>query len=107
MVVYEKKSGKLRIRIDPRDLDTVMEREPYQLLTQQEITSRLGGARSFSKLDATSGYWQIPLEEESSYLTTFNSPMHARQPLLTCDVTLNPRGCGGRWWSCDFCAPFS
>ena len=32
---------------------------------------------------------------------------HARQPLLTCDVTLNPRSCGGRWRSCDFCAPFS
>ena len=75
MVVNEKKSGKLRICIDPRDLNKVIEREPYQLPTQQEITSRLAGARYFSKLDATSGYWQIPLDEESSYLTTFNSPM--------------------------------
>ena len=28
----------------------------------------------FSKLDANSGYWQIPLEEESQLLTTFNTP---------------------------------
>ena len=75
MVVNEKKSGKLRICIDPRDLNKVIEREPYQLPTQQEITSRLAGARYFSKLDATSGYWQIPLEEESSYLITFNTHM--------------------------------
>ena len=33
--------------------------------------------------------------------------IHARQPLLTCDVPLNPRSCGGRWRSCEFCAPFS
>ena len=75
MVVNEKKSGKLWICIDPRDLNKVIKREPYQLPTQREITSRLAGARYFSKLDATSGYWQIPLDEESSYLTTFNSPM--------------------------------
>ena len=43
--------------------------------SQQEITSRLARAQYFSKLDATSGYWQILLDEESSYLTTFNSPM--------------------------------
>ena len=73
-VVNEKKSGKLRVSIDPRDLNKVIEKEPYQLSTQQEITSRLAGARYFSKQDATSGYWQIPLDEESSYLTTFNSP---------------------------------
>ena len=63
MVVNEKRSGKLRICIDPRDL-----KKPYL------ITSRLAGAKYFSKLDATSGFWQMPLEEESSYLTTFNTP---------------------------------
>ncbi|CAB4009767.1 Hypothetical predicted protein, partial [Paramuricea clavata] len=32
------------------------------------------GARYFSTLDARSGYWQIPLDKESSKLTTFNTP---------------------------------
>ena len=41
---------------------------------QQEITSRLAGTKYFSKLDATSGFWQMPLDEDSSYLTTFNMP---------------------------------
>lgn len=32
------------------------------------------GATIFSKLDATSGFWQIPLHKESKPLTTFISP---------------------------------
>lgn len=44
MVVNEKRSGKLRICIDPRDLNKVIHREHYELPTQQEITSRLTGA---------------------------------------------------------------
>ena len=74
MVVNEKRSGKLRICIDPRDLNKVILREHYHLPTQQEITSRLTSAKFFSKLDATSGFWQMPLDEVSSYLTTFNTP---------------------------------
>jgi hypothetical protein len=74
MVVNEKRSGKLRICIDPRDPNNAILREHYQLLTQQEITSRLTGAKYFSKSNATSGFWQMPLDEESSFLTTFNAP---------------------------------
>ena len=73
MVVNEKRSGKLRICIDPRDLNKALLREHCQSPTQEEITSRLAGAKYFSKLDATSGFWQMPLDEDSSYLTTFNT----------------------------------
>ena len=74
IVVNEKRSGKLRICIDPRDLNKAILPEHYQLPTQQEITSRLTGAKYFSKLDATSGFWQMPLDDKSSFLTTFNTP---------------------------------
>ncbi len=42
--------------------------------TVDEILSKLGGAKVFSKLDASSGYWQIKVDDESSKLVTFNTP---------------------------------
>ena len=75
MVVVEKKNtDKLRICIDPRPLNKAIKREHYHLPTIEEITTRLSGAKYFSTLDARSGFWQIPLDEESLYLTTFGTP---------------------------------
>ena len=42
--------------------------------TLDDALSKMAGAKYFSKLDAKSGYWQMKLNEESSYLTTFNTP---------------------------------
>ena len=47
---------------------------PHHTPTVEEITHKFAGATVFSKLDAKSGYWSIPLEEKSQLLTTFNSP---------------------------------
>lgn len=74
IVCAEKSNGKLRICLDPRDLNKAIKREYYQLPTIEEITTRLAGAKIFSKLDANSGYWQIPLDPASQKLTTFNKP---------------------------------
>ena len=73
-VIVEKPNGKLRVCLDPRELNKYLKREQYQLPTLEEIASRLHGARFFSTLDANQGYWQIPLDEKSSRLTTFNTP---------------------------------
>ena len=74
IVVVEKKNGKLRICIDPKDLNENLKRAHYPLPTFEEILPELGGARVFSTFDARNGYWQIKLTDDSSYLTTFNSP---------------------------------
>ena len=60
--------------MDPRDLNKAIKREYYQLLKFEEITSRLSGTKLLTKLDANKGYRQIPLDEESIRLTTFNTP---------------------------------
>ena len=73
MVVVEKPSGELRICLDPRDLNEEIKREYYQLPTFQEIISRLSLAKVFTKIDANKGYWQIPLDESRTKLTTFNT----------------------------------
>ena len=45
-----------------------------QLPTEDETLASITNAKVFSKLDLKNGYWQLPLDETSSYLTTFNTP---------------------------------
>ena len=74
LVVREKENGRLRLCLDPKDLNKAIKREHHPIPTLEEITPNLTGAKLFSKLDARNGYWNIKLDEESSYLTTFNTP---------------------------------
>ncbi len=73
VVVEKPDSKKLRICLDPRPLNEAIQREHYKMPTIEEITTRVAGATVFSKLDANHGYWQVPLDEESQLLTTFNT----------------------------------
>ena len=70
-----KASGKLRICLDPKDLNLEIRRTYHRAHTVEEIIHRLAGAKVFSKLDAKHGYWSVELDEESSELTAFNSPL--------------------------------
>ena len=74
IVTVRKPSGDLRICLDPLELNKAIRREHYAIPTPSEIVARLHGSKFFSVLDATSGFLQIPLDEESSYLTTFATP---------------------------------
>ena len=74
MVTVIKPNGKIRICIDPRDLNKAILREHYPLKTVEEVISQMPTAKVFSKLDATSGFWQLRLDENSSKLCTFNTP---------------------------------
>ena len=74
LVIIEKKDESLRLCLDPRDLNTAIKREHYQVPTAQEITSNLAGAKYFSTLDAKDGFWQVELDKKSSDLCTFNTP---------------------------------
>ena len=74
VVVVPKKDGKLRICLDPKELNKAVQREHYPLPTIEEIATRLYGAKCFSILDVRNGFWHIPLDEDSSRLTTFNTP---------------------------------
>ena len=65
---------KLRVCLDPRDLNKCIKREHYRTRTVDEVVSELNNATFFTVVDAKKGYWHVPLDEESSYLTTFNTP---------------------------------
>ena len=62
------------ICIDPRDLNKAILRPHYPSCTIEEVIARMPAAIVFSVLDASTGFWQIPLDYESWLATTFNSP---------------------------------
>ena len=74
MVVVPKRSGEVRICVDLKPLNESVLREPHPIPKVDETLALLSGAVYFSKLDANSGFWQIPLSESSKPLTTFITP---------------------------------
>jgi hypothetical protein len=71
-----KANGDIRICLDPKDLNNALERNPYYSKTVDEVQVELGdaGAKYFTLVDVKSGYWIILLDDDSSLLTTFNTP---------------------------------
>lgn len=58
----------------PRDLNKWVKREHYCPKTVDEVVTELNGAKFFTIFDAKKGYLHVPLDEQSSYLTTFSTP---------------------------------
>ena len=84
-VIVEKDSGnhhspnqiikrKLRICLDPGDLNEVLEREPYCTRSMDEITAKLQGMTVFTIVDFKKGYWMVVLHPESRKLTCMALP---------------------------------
>ena len=74
MVVVPKKNGTVRICVDLKMLNENVLREIHPLPKVDETLALLSGATCFSKLDANSGFWQIPLSADARLLTTFLTP---------------------------------
>lgn len=75
MVPVLKSNGDVRICVDLKKLNKAVKRERYTLPTFDDITHKLAGSKVYSKLDASSGFWQIPLDPESAKYTCFMTPM--------------------------------
>ena len=74
IVVVPKQSGSVRLCVDLTKLNDSVRREKHMLPSVEQILAQLSGAKVFSKIDANSGFHQIPLAKESALLTTFITP---------------------------------
>ena len=63
---------KLRICLDPTNLNKAITREPYHFCTPEDISHMLADTCILTVCDCKKGYWHQTLDEASSYLTTFN-----------------------------------
>ena len=68
------KPGEVRICVDLKALNENVLRECYPIPVVDDTLAQLSGATVFSKLDANSGFSQVPLSDESRLLTTFITP---------------------------------
>lgn len=74
IVPVPKPSGSVRICVYLTQLNNAVQREIHQMPSVDESLAKLGNSKIFSKLDANSGFWQIPLNRESRLFTTFVTP---------------------------------
>lgn len=73
-LVPKKDSGAFRIVQDFRKLNANSLEDKYSMRDVTECIAEIGRAESsiFSTLDLTSGFWQLPLDENSRQYTAFN-----------------------------------
>ena len=85
LVCVKKSNGKVRLCIDPFQLNKAIYREHYPMNTIDDTATRLSGSQYFSVLDANMGFYQVKLDQQSSYHTTFATPFgryrHLRMPM--------------------------
>ena len=73
-LTYPKKTnGKLRICLDPKDLNKAIIHENHKAPTLEEIAHVLTGATRFSKVSGNKTFFRMHLTEEASLLMMFNT----------------------------------
>jgi len=70
--MVRKKTGDWRFCIDFRRLNAETVQDSYPLPRIEDLLTELQGAKWFSAVDASAGYWQIELEESAKQKTAFS-----------------------------------
>jgi predicted aspartyl protease len=74
IVLVKKKSGEIRFCIDFRNLNSKTIPDAYPLPYVSDVLGALHGAKFFTTLDLSSGFWQIKMREKDVYKTAFCIP---------------------------------
>ena len=73
VLLVTKKDGSIRFCVDYRKLNSLTQKDAYNLPRIDDILDQIGGSRFRSTLDLTTGYWQIPMHPESKEKTAFTT----------------------------------
>lgn len=73
-MVVVKRNNKIRICIDPSEINKNLKRRHYPLNTIEEITARISGSKWFTLLDCRRGFWQLKVSQRTSDYLTFSTP---------------------------------
>ena len=73
LVLVVKPNGRLRVCLDPRTLNTVLQHNIHNAQRFVDIIAQVRGFTHCSKIDANSGFWTLPLDTDSQLLTKFDT----------------------------------
>ena len=79
---YKLGNLKLRMCLDPSNLNKMIVREPYHIKTSGNIAHLLADACMTSVCDCKKGYWHQGFDEISSFLTTFYTELEKFRYIL-------------------------
>ena len=71
VVLVRKKDGSLHFSIDFRRLNALTVKDSHPLPCICKTLESLAGAAHYSTFDLNSGFWQVPMDEESKQYTAF------------------------------------
>ena len=77
IVTLKKPGSSLRLCLDPKDLHKAIKRNRWYNRTIDDVLPELANSKYFSLLHLL---WHIPLDKESSLLTTFNTYTMGQEP---------------------------
>lgn len=67
VVIVQKSDGNLRPCVDFRALNKIAVTDPYPIPKMETVLHKVAGKKFYTSLDLSSGFWQIPLEENSAF----------------------------------------
>jgi len=89
-MVVVAKPGKIRICLDPQELNKAIQRPKYQMPTLEELLPKLCEAKIFSTLAAKDGFYQISLDKTRSKLMFWTPFGHYRYLQMPFGMSLAP-----------------
>lgn len=75
LVIVQKPDKTLRLCLDPKELNKIIKRDYLLIPTFSDIRSKLVNKRFFTVLDIKKGFWHIKLDNKSTDLCTFSTPI--------------------------------
>lgn len=73
-LIVVRKNNKIRLCIDPTDVNKNILRRHYPLRTMEEIAARIRNAKWFIILDCKKVFWQVKVAKNSQKYLTFGTP---------------------------------
>ena len=74
IVCVPKKDGSIRVCTDLRYLNSCIEGDAFPMPVTEELLASVSRARYITTVDATQGYFQIPMRDEDCHFTAFRGP---------------------------------